>query len=805
MSKPAQSVPRQLIAGVGEMALGLLGVLLVWVVIFGWRGELLSGNDSFLETYLIEHLQAADGDWSERPYDHRVMGGVAAHSTYGSVWLYRWGVQIGLNAQSTYNFAVLALQVLMGLLSLWILRVALSRLKTTPTAPSVQRCIEAFSFLIFAFLPWWGWRIGYGHAIHLFGFIALPATLYLLLAYRFARAEIWPVLWAAISIGIALSSAGAQILFYSSTVLAVVTLTLVPGVSPRRIFPLVLLGLGVMAWSFPAGVEVVSHYLSGATARGDAAQPVIYSYLPHSVSEWFKSLTWLSMGEAGLSHPQYFWNEVDVAWGLWILAAAGAWRWKALRWALLAYVLLGFVIAAITYQWSPISEALLAIGRALSLPVDGFRVPSRWIWVWGYPVQVLAWVVIAHRWMELAQLRNFETAESNDPRWRRIAGLAVFALVVLMMQLGGVWSELAVVLSLAFALELWSKVPLIGRKLHSHWRNLLSSSELRFVGLLALLCAQLMAFSSRLLPMTDLAELNKLRDHAGIVRELGPTERMTLRPLLPGFGSQSIAALGGSGIDGNWIMPKNFLHLLSALEGQPPQAAAVIWSFRPGYPFEAWLREVFHVHRHLEMTAQGPVWSGQSPAVSAKLASRIERVDSWDQWPKIASSRDKARDTLWVLAEDHGFADQVRGQAKVDQMPIELSENCRQIQVRDEAWNWTGQIVYQARVESDRSINSCVAILPFGFHSQLRAVWKDAKGEVELATTRAQGAIIAVLWPADSQFVAAPARGELKLVWRHILSPTQALASLVLGWILVIGGLFLTVQRSDGSISNSDS
>ncbi|HRK09354.1 MAG TPA: hypothetical protein PLZ57_16415 [Pseudobdellovibrionaceae bacterium] len=797
MAKPAHPLLRQLVTGIAEMGLASIAILLVWCAIFGWRGELLSGNDAFLETYLIEHLQAAGGDWSQRPYDHRVMGGVAAHSTYGSVWLYRWGVQLGLSPQGTYNFALLTLQVLMGLLSLWILRVALALApKPGPATQANERsrlriCIEALSFLIFAFLPWWGWRVGYGHAIHLFGFIALPASLYLLLAMRFGQAQLWPSLWAIIALGIALSSAGAQILFYALTILAVLAVLMARGTPRRAVGTLLLLAFGVLAWAWPSGVEVVSHYVMGATARGDANSPVIYSYLPHAASEWLKSLTWLDMQEAGVQQPQNFWHEVDLAWGLWFLAAAAAWRWRPLRVALLTYALLGLGIAAIVYQWSPISEALLAICRALSLPVESFRVPSRWIWVWGYPVQILAWSVILHRLLSLP-------TQKIEGRIRGLAALILVMLLMLLLSLGGWWKEVAVALSLVIALDL---LPLqftadkfrLSREQADRLQRFTSSLELRLVSLLALLVMQLAAFSDRLLPMSDLSELQSFRERSQIAQQLSSTDRMTLNPLLPGFGAQSIPALGGAGIDGNWIMPKNFLKLLAALEGVPAPAAAVIWSFRPSHAFAPWLREVFHVHRHLEMTSSGPSWSGESRPSMLKFAAQAEVLNSWEQWPELARRSESARDTLWILPEDRMEWENLQ----LDSTPPTraLPAPCLKTQVSDERLNWTGSLLYEAQLEAATPLNSCVAILPLGYHAQLRAMWTNDRGEqVELKTLRAQAALTAVIWPPRILQAEAPSRGRLTIHWRHMLSPGPSLIVILAGWILVISGLFLIAR-----------
>jgi hypothetical protein len=460
------------------------------------------------------------------------------------------------------------------------------------------------------------------------------------------------------------------------------------------------------------------------------------------------------------------------------------------------YAVVGLGIAAIVYQWSPVSEALLSMSRALALPVESFRVPSRWIWVWGYPVQILAWWVIVHRLLSPPT----QTIDA-DRRTRGLAALVfvtLLTLLMLMLSQGGWWLELAVALSLVMALDLLPHQFVADKlRLSTEWqarlRHFATSLELRFFSLLALLVMQLTAFSDRLLPMSNLSELQSFRERSQIGRQLSSTERMTLSPLLPGFGAQSIPALGGAGIDGNWIMPKNFLKLLAALEGVPAPAAAVIWSFRPSHAFAPWLREVFHVHRHLEMTASGPRWSGESRASILKFAAQAEVLNSWKQWPEIAQRSESARDTLWILPEDQKDWESLQLVPTAQSLrSLALPAHCRNTQVSDERLLWTGSLLYEAHLEAATAMNSCVGILPLGYHDQLRAMWTDARGEqVELKTARAQAALTAVIWPSQFPQTDTASRGRLSLHWRHILSPGQSLGAHLMGWILVISGLAL--------------
>jgi hypothetical protein len=202
------------------------------------------------------------------------------------------------------------------------------------------------------------------------------------------------------------------------------------------------------------------------------------------------------------------------------------------------------------------------------------------------------------------------------------------------------------------------------------------------------------------------------------------------------------------------------------------------------------------VHRHLEMTPQGPQWSGQSPEVSLKIASRIQRVNSWESWPKLTNPAEQARDTLWLLPEEYEMVDP-KPSADVER-PLALPLACENIQVRDEALNWTSPIIYQAQIESESQLGGCVAISPLGFHSQLRAMWRDADGEIELQTLRAQGAVTAILWPKELASSTARTRGQLQLVWRHILTASQAAAAQILGWLFVLSGLVLIAMKGPG-------
>lgn len=735
---------------------------------------MLSGNDSFLESLFYRQIRETGGDWSQQLYFTGVYGGVGFHDTYGTPFFYRLFAWLNLPPLWAYNLTHFLLQLFFAFLSFRAARdvASLWRGRRVEEAPRIQNSlIEISSLLLLAFAPYLGWRLGYGHQIHLFGALTCAALAALFAMARSGNFTFTTTLLVFIALYNAFTSTGIQMVFYSCF-FGFFPLLAILGF-PRKgwrkewarssIFSALLLA-SAAAIALRSAWSTIDFYLERNPARAVTGTPIIYSYMTSIWQDWARNFLWAK--EIYFEpRDEFLWHEIDYAYGpVLLLLALVPWR---RQWGLaLGVATMIFFALVISMNIEPLSSGLAEIIP----PIASFRVPSRA----GMPMATLflifALAGIFHA-VDHGPSKPPRDPKKTAQKWVIPVHLFCLALVPVVF-LSDSWVREILVWLVAAAIVLAIK------------------RAPQFMGLLLLIlaAASLSAFRERLLPFVPKHHVETLPESLGRFlveqepRLKDPFYRATFEQWLRGFTLSTGFATRVSTLDGNWIPPRRFLQLEAALRHREAHPATVYWSFQPDHEGYETLRNLFNVSFIVRTTTQPPKVESLGPTMGpAWFSDGVEEVGSYKELVEFI----KPGSNLHRRLKHRAFY-VVEGEKDRPQWPA-FSANCSLSQVVDAKGFLVGEKVAEVSVQS---VGLCPISFSLGFSSHLRALLvRENHSTDQVQLFPVYGALTGAVIP----------QGKHKIILEApAILPVWVKATSVIGWLSFVS-LVLFIWRQRGN------
>ena len=197
------------------LALAALVVPATWLLL-GWSWtRSVAGHDGLAHTLLLlRRLSQASGDWSSLVYVPDLLGGTEVRNVVGPFPPFSVLARLGLSPTAILNLTVFLSQILFAFLGVRLAEDAASVWREETVSAGWSERIAAVWLCGFA--PVLAWRLGYGHAVLVFGALPLVAGLALFAAAAARRLTV-TVLAAVVAVFcLALTYSAQQTFFYAA-------------------------------------------------------------------------------------------------------------------------------------------------------------------------------------------------------------------------------------------------------------------------------------------------------------------------------------------------------------------------------------------------------------------------------------------------------------------------------------------------------------------------------------------------------------------------------------------------------------
>jgi len=614
----------------------------VWALLLGWDGTaLLGGHDSYSFVLQYRDFVRAGGDWHPLLYAPHVYGGSGLHNALPIVLFYQAWAWLGAAPVLAYNLSSFSLQIIVAFLGVRASQDLVARWRGEEFRSPIV--IELSAILLFAFAPFLGWRFGYGHQGLICGILVFFGAAALVTAARSNRLSFTLLSVALLAWVTGLSAPGQQIGFYSVLFGGPIALVLLGpwgngGV--RRLAVSGLVSIAAIALALPRMLPMLRYATGPDAARSLSESKTTYSYMTSTAADWLSSIPWdLEMFPTG-RHP-FLMHEANYAFGPLLLLVLIV-PWKKCRGAVLVALASALLILALSTNFSPISDWMIA---AVS-PLGSFRVPSR------------AMVVLCAFLVMVGVAAVIHASSSTEPageqgRWAHAAPTTISLLGALaLLAFGPTVREVLVwALVLVLAAVCWG-----ARMHHEPSRRLLPHG--RWV-LVPLAVASVLAFEQRLTPFATqqaIETVPTLMRTDALNREprLGdPLTRAFFEVRLDKFLNNTGWATDISTVAGYWVPPRRFQRLEAASRHaklDPNEARLTVSPEHGNFEILRHLYNICCVLRQAESglevadlgTTIGPAWFSAS-------ASGVEDFSQLVNTLEKGPVEESLRQTLWAV------------------------------------------------------------------------------------------------------------------------------------------------------------
>ncbi|MCM2322338.1 MAG: hypothetical protein NDJ90_03655 [Oligoflexia bacterium] len=399
-----------------RFVLAALEIVLIWLLVFGWRTSQSfgSGDATSFELLLARELGLSGGDPALFRYRPGLLGGTPLLPVMGMPWPHRLGAWLGLSPLSCLNATALLCQSLaafFGIELLLSLQKKWGALRFRLSPPLFISCVA-----LFGFAPLFGWRMAYGHWQLVLGSLLLASLLAVAMAQLAGRLSATLLLLSALNaMCVAASPLQQQPVYIAYFGIPLVLALIGEAGALRALATAVLPLLAGYALSAPTFLAILSHVRSPEFFRTTTDAALVYSFGALDASDLASSLTW---GTAFLppDRSRVELVETNLALGpLLLLLLLLPWRRAG---KLVAGLSLGIAGAILFSVHTPgISDFLIE-----HLPLlKAFRNPGRALLPLHFTLIVVAVSGAVFRWPDgLAYAR---------PRWRPLTAAVGLALL----------------------------------------------------------------------------------------------------------------------------------------------------------------------------------------------------------------------------------------------------------------------------------------------------------------------------------------------------------------------------------------
>ncbi len=247
-----------------------------WVLDWNWSHAFSAHDGSAAVMPMLIDLIQHRGNWKEWIYRYELVGGAPTHGVFGSLPVMKFLGWLGVHPVLVYNFLVILFQTLHGFFSQRAMEALLDQWGDFKAKRQWPWILQLGFIWIFAFTPWLGWRVGYGHLFFLYGSLLFTASLSFLLTEQ-NKNQSYTFIIAAIFSWIHAFAVGQQMLIYSFIFGGPILFAAIWRRKVSKLF-LVLIGLSLLI-SSPHWISLYRHHMSSDAARTLFGEEVTYSYI----------------------------------------------------------------------------------------------------------------------------------------------------------------------------------------------------------------------------------------------------------------------------------------------------------------------------------------------------------------------------------------------------------------------------------------------------------------------------------------------------------------------------------------------
>jgi hypothetical protein len=489
----------------------------------------------------------------------------------------------------TLSLTLVTPQVLHAFLGLKTMDAFLLRARVTlPAWP--RRALWA---VLFAFPPFLGWRVAFGHLY--FPSLLLTGTVAFVLLLRARHLSVLGFFLLVLALATCVNAGSypqfANLLIFGLPILGLLAREMFSW-GRREIVVFVGVVVGSLAFTLQEHLEILTHFTGLEAARQEGGRGLVFSYVTTGWRDWLGTLLW-DRRSLSPERSLLVLSEVNYPLGpLFLLLLVGVWSpWRKYAQALLVSAL---VVALFASDVPPVSTVLLA---AIP-PLNFFRVPSRAI----FPLLAVALPLCAAVFEWRLGKSGSSRAGGTYLLWP-IWALGLFFLGPLAREIA-LWVGLAAIL-------FWPR---------------LSNQTLRTAMSLILAGFSVFSFHQRLpdyLPMGE-SEQKAAELRAAILRQDPELKNPLVRAQLDFFDEKFLGntgrVLGISTLDGYWQPLRLYNELIHRTYHLPASGLALNFRLGRGEPGTEQLYDAYNVSRRIYF---------EDGAV------KVERMGSGRNWARL--------------------------------------------------------------------------------------------------------------------------------------------------------------------------
>jgi protein O-mannosyl-transferase len=536
----------------------------IWWLFLGWSpADLLSQHDTLYMGYVYQReLIRGHGDWTSILYWPGLAGGAKVHDIIGSLPISQLLAYFNATPLIMSNTVVLFLQILFSYFCTRV-TIGLSNVIYGNDA-GVPYLVLILMGVLFAFLPFLGWRLPYGHGNIVFGLFVLLCFSCLFLDEMTGRRSVTSIIMCTLALCHSFQYADYQLIHYSLVFGAPIILGLTfaypeqPIIQRFRWYILpASVFLGALLISMPKFYGMLTNALSGEMSRSEGSD-VIYSYTVATLGDWLSSLPWskdfISAGRQGFTHQEVNYPLGPLALLLLIYKPTIPFVRLAIG---LAISLFLAVVAAMNI--SPLSTLMTSMIPLL----ESFRVPARSI----LPFLIFVSMVGLSALLKLIVSEN-KTLDKQGQYWALGAlFLTLFALTPAILNDALLIAFILILYFLNKSKQLPTPFP--------------------FLMLAMLSGSAISAFSERALPplKNPISETSVSSIRAAIIEKApeleSPLNRLSSDDQLRGVGFNSMYFLNLSSLSSYWFPLRRYAELVAELDFEIYNPATSVFHNHP--------------------------------------------------------------------------------------------------------------------------------------------------------------------------------------------------------------------------------